>query len=103
MFADNSPYEVVIEATVAEYGVSVRSDPLELYFTNPCDNTNILPETIQDIVYRLEADEVTQAVPLFRDSVSDSYGSVPLCGPLTYSLYKKSNGGQEVVEFAKLV
>ena len=70
MYADNSPYELVIEATLADYGISTRSDPLELYITNPCMDTNLLPEIIEDIRYRVEADAVTRPVPLFKDSVS---------------------------------
>ena len=70
MFADDSPYEVVIEATLADYDINTRSDPLELYITNPCEETNLLPEIIQDIRYRVEAEAVTRPVPLFKDSVS---------------------------------
>ena len=70
MYADDSPYELVIEATLADYDISTRSDPLELYITNPCVDTSLLPEIIEDIRYRVEADAVTRPVPLFKDSVS---------------------------------
>ena len=79
----NSPYEVVIDATLGIYA-SVESEPLELVIVDPCESTALLPEDIPQLSALIGASEATTyPVPIFKDSISAELGNgsgAGLCG-----------------------
>ena len=70
--------------------VSLSNPNFEVEIYDSCSKTAIVQsEDIQDVTVKaLDVDAVTKIYKSFTDTVSDGYGFVGSCGPLTYSLLR---------------
>ena len=72
-YAEQSPYAIIIEATLGTYKV-VLSEPLYLFIYDPCLSTVLVSQNIPTQSTVLNAPQPkTYLLPVFQDSVSLTY------------------------------
>ena len=101
-------YEIVVEASLDSK--SATSEPLTVFFEDPCFNTELISRPIPSLFTIVdEENPVTYKVPIFQDTVSVTYSQefgngqgTDLCGPQFATLFERVNGQLQVVDFAYL-
>jgi hypothetical protein len=94
---DDSPIEVYLRAFGRWDYQTKESNPINLIVMDPCENTEMITRTIDDMTTFLnEIDRPVQDFSAFTDTESTLYSgsfgdgsNADICGPRTYTIYEK--------------